>query len=446
MLRQIGCAAVIRQGELFVTTEEERRRLTAQGAVNPAALRGLKGNVEQMRIEAALRAAAPPAEFSEMPLKDVIDYFRDATNLNIVLDLRTMKNAGIDADEQTTVNLKGIPFDAVLKQILGKHGLKYVVRDEVIFITPVDPTKGRAKNAGDDAPEGAKEADPHPDERAAVDRLDQLGADVQLDGNGRIVAWHLDSVADGDAALAAAPRLARLRVLRDSEWPDDGSRLTDRGVAQLRSATQLMELSLHGDEITDKGIAMLAGLTNLRVLDLSETGLTDAGLRHLAGLANLGSLNLRRTRIDGAGLAALGTLRKLKRLDLEGTLLVDASLKHVARFAALETLDLSDTKIEGGGLADLATLPRLGKLDLGRTRIRDDRLASLSGLQSLRSLRLNKTGITDEGLRHIGKLLKLKRLELDENAHYRRWIVAPPQPERVGELVDPRYGDYPRRH
>ncbi len=62
-------------------------------------------------IDAALKAPTPPIEFVETPLKDVVEYLKDAAHIEIQLDAAAvLKEAGVEAESQITKNLRGIPL------------------------------------------------------------------------------------------------------------------------------------------------------------------------------------------------------------------------------------------------------------------------------------------------------------------------------------------------
>jgi hypothetical protein len=55
------------------------------------------------------------------------------------------------------------------------------------------------------------------------------------------------------------------------------------------------------------------------VLSLSNTAMTDAGLRQVASLTQLRQLYIAGTKVSASGLAALGTLQHLETLDITAT-------------------------------------------------------------------------------------------------------------------------------
>ena len=132
----------------------------------------------------------------------------------------------------------------------------------------------------------------------------------------------LPQVAAADPAVLDKLRQAGARALPLAQGVNlldvgfnSGSEVADAQVAQIAPiAAQVYELNLAGSKITDAGLAQVASLTNLRRLHLEKTAITDAGLAHLKGLANLEYLNLYGTAVTDAGLAHLAGLKNLRNL------------------------------------------------------------------------------------------------------------------------------------
>ena len=88
-------------------------------------------------IEAAL--AKPIAcQFFETPLKDVIEYFKDAAQVEIFLDCAALKDAGVDEAESVNCNFRGLRFEKVLNRILDPLKLKWTIHDDMLCITSRD--------------------------------------------------------------------------------------------------------------------------------------------------------------------------------------------------------------------------------------------------------------------------------------------------------------------
>ncbi len=407
-LRQVGLMHVVQDDRLLITTEEEGRKLVQRGAaVSPEIKKEFLAATKKLAM--ALRVPSEVA-FAETSLKHVVDCLKDLHHVEIQLDSRALRAAGIEPDSTCTIHLKGATLDTVLKSLLGKLGAKYVIQDEVILITadapanpqplkpPADPTRFR----------------PHPAEHEAVERLLDLCPSCSLNrhDDGRIAWLQMKSSDASDEVLALAGKLDRLEAFSNEFGEAAASRTTDRGLASLRTASRLSELTLRGEMITDAGVVSLAELAHLRKLSLGETDITDAGVKQLGQLAELQELDLIGTRVDGSGFAAKRNMENLKKLFLCDTLISDANLKYLDRFADLEVLRLATTRIDGSGLAIIATLPRLKELNLNDTRVTDAGLSHLRGATSLESLGLQGTAVTDAGLGQLAALPNLKVLDL----------------------------------
>ena len=132
----------------------------------------------------------------------------------------------------------------------------------------------------------------------------------------------LPQVAAADPAVLDKLRAAGARALPLAQGVNlldvgfnSGGDVADAQLAQISPiATQVYELNLAGSKVTDAGLAQVASLTNLRRLHLEKTAITDAGLAHLKGLANLEYLNLYGTGVSDAGLANLAGMKNLRNL------------------------------------------------------------------------------------------------------------------------------------
>ena len=164
----------------------------------------------------------------------------------------------------------------------------------------------------------------------AIEKLQEPGAEVELNDNGEVTSLALV-----------------------------GSRITDADLAVLKELTKLQELDLTATAVTDGGLVRLEGLTNLQSLNLTGTKISDAGLLHLGGLAELQKLNLSDTPITGAGLVHVAGLTKLQSLGLNRTRIADAALVHLEGLTELRGLGLGSTPITGEGLAHLQDLTSL---------------------------------------------------------------------------------------
>jgi hypothetical protein len=100
----------------------------------PPAVEKLRPGAQVAAIERALDSATQ-IEFVETPLQDVVDYLKDYHHMEIQIDTKALKEAGIEPTRPITKNLKGISLRSALKLMLREIKLTYVIQDEVLLIT-----------------------------------------------------------------------------------------------------------------------------------------------------------------------------------------------------------------------------------------------------------------------------------------------------------------------
>ncbi len=74
-------------------------------------------------------------EFVETPLSDVVDFLRDSTRLNIVLDKPALEDEGLTSDTPVSIHVQSVALKYALKILLGRHRLTYLVKDDVLQVT-----------------------------------------------------------------------------------------------------------------------------------------------------------------------------------------------------------------------------------------------------------------------------------------------------------------------
>jgi hypothetical protein len=75
-----------------------------------------------------------PANFKEMPFRDVMDYLSNLTNQPIMLNKGDLAEAQLAADTPITLQPKGVTMRTVLRKVLGDFGLTYVVQEGTIQV------------------------------------------------------------------------------------------------------------------------------------------------------------------------------------------------------------------------------------------------------------------------------------------------------------------------
>jgi Leucine-rich repeat (LRR) protein len=170
------------------------------------------------------------------------------------------------------------------------------------------------------------------------------------------------------------------------------------GTVTRDNAGRIVAVNLHASWVTDSDIAELAKLPALATLDLSETRITDRGLLDLKTAVNLTDLNLYYAElVSDQGIAVVKTLPHLKRLNLRGTKITDSTLQLINRLSALESLDIGFAQVTDSGIGQLA-LPDLKELSIGGNKLTDAGLQALRQMPTLTSLDLSGAQRTDSGL------------------------------------------------
>lgn len=97
------------------------------------------GSTFAVSIARALRMPLPDVNLNSVALADAIDYIRDVSNTNIVVNWRALEAAGVDKDVAITVRLRGVPLRRVLDVMLEEAGgttqLAYTHDEDVLEIT-----------------------------------------------------------------------------------------------------------------------------------------------------------------------------------------------------------------------------------------------------------------------------------------------------------------------
>jgi Leucine-rich repeat (LRR) protein len=167
-------------------------------------------------------------------------------------------------------------------------------------------------------------------------------------------------------ALKQIKGLHSIRTLRFSCVSDDETAL-------VKDLTTLRDLDLGGTSekpLGDAALVSVRGLTGLGGVHLRNAGrVTDAGLDNLGSLTNLSILDLPGTRVSGAGFKRLAGLKKIAWLDLSHTQLSDENIGAILPFSKLSRLRLDDTLLTDKSLPILAQLPPNANVSVNGTRI-----------------------------------------------------------------------------
>jgi|GEM_PF-4965833 len=74
-------------------------------------------------------------EWLEMPLIDIIDYTKEIHEISCNIDLKMLRESGIDPDKRITVSVSGLLLEESLKKLLEPLGLSAIIYCDALFIT-----------------------------------------------------------------------------------------------------------------------------------------------------------------------------------------------------------------------------------------------------------------------------------------------------------------------
>ena len=227
-----------------------------------------------------------------------------------------------------------------------------------------------------------------------ADWITAAGGTVKVDSAGRITGVDLRSswVTDSDMPLLAQlPHLSYLDLSM--------TRITDRGLQQLKSAPAIVDLNLYyAEQITDEGLAAIKGWKRLKKLNVRGTRITDTTLEHAASVPTLEVLDVGYAQVTDVGLDHLASLTNLKELALGGNKLTDAGLQSLRYLTSLIRLDLVGTQRTDSGLWSIS--------------LTDAGVSAISTLKNLRELRLDGMPVSGRSLEKMKTLTNLERLSL----------------------------------
>lgn len=228
----------------------------------------------------------------------------------------------------------------------------------------------------------------------SADWITAAGGVVTRDAAGRITGVDLRSswVTDADMPLLAKlPQLAKLDLSL--------TRITDRGMQQLKSAPGIVDLNLYyAEQITDEGMSAIKGWKKLQRLNVRGTRITDSTLEHAASAPSLMALDVGYAQVTDVGLDHLATLTNLKELSVGGNKITDAGLQSLRYLTGLTHLDLTGMQRTDSGLWSVS-LTELG-------------VGAIATLKELRYLKLDGLPVSSRWLERLKVLTKLERLSL----------------------------------
>lgn len=227
-----------------------------------------------------------------------------------------------------------------------------------------------------------------------ADWITAAGGTIKTDGAGRVTGVDLRAswVTDSDMPLLAQlPHLTHLDLSL--------TRITDRGLQQLKSAPSIVDLNLYyAEQITDEGLAAIKGWKRLRRLNVRGTRITDSTLEHAASVPTLEALDVGYAQVTDVGLDHLASLTNLRELSLGGNKVTDAGLQSLRYLSALTRLDLAGLQRTDSGLWSVS--------------LTDPGIVAIATLKNLRFLRLDGLPVSGRSLERLKGLTKLERISL----------------------------------
>ncbi len=165
----------------------------------------------------------------------------------------------------------------------------------------------------------------------------------------------------------------------------------------LLSGFNAISLTLESPSITDETLHYLAKNTKLSAVSLSGGLITDKGIAELSSASKLSHLQLDAVELSLASARALASMPKLCSITLrDGSDVTDEWLTELSRLE-LRQLDINSSQVTDAGVAALADQPLLDQLSLAESHITDAALSTLGRLK-LSCVDLRYTAITDSGL------------------------------------------------
>ena len=131
----IGITLLMMGAKAPSTSPGKAKTKPSQAKPAPAAPGRAETSIDQeARIRAVLTRPVTIG-FNDCPLREVIDYVREYTSVNIILDPVGLDILSLDPETPVTLNLEQVPAKSVLNRLLDPLDLVAVVRDDVLLIT-----------------------------------------------------------------------------------------------------------------------------------------------------------------------------------------------------------------------------------------------------------------------------------------------------------------------
>ena len=250
---------------------------------------------------------------------------------------------------------------------------------------------------------------------ADLDWITALGGRADRDDSGQVIAVNLRAswVSDGDLLeLARMPKLQRLDLSR--------TRISDKGLAYLKTASRLREVNLsYAERIGDPAHAVIKEWKQLTRLSLRGTVVADETAAAAASLPVLETLDLADTIVGDPGVEALAAAPKLRQLSLGNVRTSEVGYQSLRQLTGLLQLDISGGKHRGSNTLSersvqaIASLKQLKALKLGHIRIPSKHFALLTALTNVEDLGLEfSPDVDDSAIQHLAAWKSLRRVDV----------------------------------
>jgi serine/threonine protein kinase len=137
ILKQLGLVHRVKDGVLFISSSSGiERELQDTSSVKTA-----RPSSKTRAILARLDAPLSMSYRNETPLKDVVDYIKQATHIQYHLDPTGLQEVERSVNSTVQIDLEGIPLKVTLRLMLRQLGLAFYVRDDVLVISSPDDVR-----------------------------------------------------------------------------------------------------------------------------------------------------------------------------------------------------------------------------------------------------------------------------------------------------------------
>lgn len=91
-------------------------------------------------VEAINRALVKPVKFAfvDTPLTGVVEFIQDQFKVRVLLDRKSLEDAGVAVDTPVTIQVQDVTLKSGLNLILRPFKLAWIIRDETLIITSAD--------------------------------------------------------------------------------------------------------------------------------------------------------------------------------------------------------------------------------------------------------------------------------------------------------------------